>query len=54
LAVAVRRPEDFRFVSGKGRFTDDVKLSRLAHAAIARATRAHAISPRHAGDASGP
>jgi len=42
LGGAVRRREDFRFVSGKGRYTDDMSLPGLVFAAIARAPYAHA------------
>jgi carbon-monoxide dehydrogenase large subunit len=39
---AVRRREDFRFIKGRGRFTDDIELPGLVHAAIVRAVHAHA------------
>jgi carbon-monoxide dehydrogenase large subunit len=40
------RREDFRFVSGKGRYVDDVKLPGMLHMAILRSPHAHAIITR--------
>jgi carbon-monoxide dehydrogenase large subunit len=48
---AVRRREDFRFITGRGRFTDDVRLPQLAHAAIVRAPHAHAVVKSLSADA---
>ena len=42
LSASVRRLEDHRFVTGTGRFIDDVDLPGQAYAAILRSTRAHA------------
>jgi aerobic carbon-monoxide dehydrogenase large subunit len=39
----LRRREDFRFVTGKGRYVDDVKLPGMLHMAILRSPHAHAI-----------
>lgn len=39
---ALRR-EDLRFITGKGRYTDDLKPAGMAHAALVRAERAHAL-----------
>jgi aldehyde oxidase/xanthine dehydrogenase-like protein len=36
------RREDFRFVTGAGRYTNDCNLERQAHAAFRRSERAHA------------
>jgi carbon-monoxide dehydrogenase large subunit len=38
----LRRREDFRFVSGKGRYVDDLKLPGMLHMAILRSPHAHA------------
>ena len=42
IGAPIRRNEDFRFLTGKGRFVDDVKLPNLLHAAILRSPHAHA------------
>jgi carbon-monoxide dehydrogenase large subunit len=39
----LRRREDFRFLTGKGRYVDDVKLPGTLHLAILRSPHAHAI-----------
>jgi carbon-monoxide dehydrogenase large subunit len=38
----VERVEDERFLTGAGRFTDDVRFEGMGHAAILRSTHAHA------------
>lgn len=38
----LKRPEDLRLLSGRGRFIDDVKLPRMAHAAVLASPHAHA------------
>ena len=38
----VRRHEDLRLVTGRGRYTDDISLPRMAHAVVLRSTLAHA------------
>lgn len=38
----LKRPEDIRLLSGRGRFVDDVKLPRMAHAAVLASPHAHA------------
>ena len=38
----LRRREDLRFVTGKGRYVDDVKLPDMLHMAILRSPHAHA------------
>jgi aerobic carbon-monoxide dehydrogenase large subunit len=39
----LRRREDFRFLTGKGRYVDDIKLAKTLHLAILRSPHAHAI-----------
>ncbi|MCB0586253.1 MAG: xanthine dehydrogenase family protein molybdopterin-binding subunit [Phaeodactylibacter sp.] len=42
IGKAVRRVEDKRFITGKGRYTDDITLPGMAHAYIVRSPYAHA------------
>jgi carbon-monoxide dehydrogenase large subunit len=42
LGTPVRRVEDPRFITGKGRYLDDIKLPGMAHLAILRSPYAHA------------
>lgn len=42
IGKRVKRVEDRRFITGKGRYTDDIKLPGMAHAAIVRSPHAHA------------
>ena len=42
IGQAVKRVEDKRFTTGKGRYTDDIKLPRMTYAAIVRSPHAHA------------
>jgi aerobic carbon-monoxide dehydrogenase large subunit len=42
IGAPVRRTEDRRFLTGKGRYTDDIQLHRQAHVVIVRSTHAHA------------
>ena len=42
IGQAVKRVEDRRFVTGKGRYTDDIKLPGMTYAAIVRSPHAHA------------
>jgi len=42
IGQPVRRKEDFRLLTGKGCFADDVRLPELAHAVIVRSPHAHA------------
>src|SRR5499426_1982142 len=42
IGLSVKRREDRRFLTGRGRFVDDVRLPRLVHAAIVRSPHAHA------------
>jgi carbon-monoxide dehydrogenase large subunit len=42
IGLSVKRREDRRLLTGRGRFVDDVRLPRLVHAAIVRSPHAHA------------
>jgi carbon-monoxide dehydrogenase large subunit len=42
IGQSVRRKEDFRLLTGRGSFSDDVRLPEMAHAVIARSPYAHA------------
>jgi carbon-monoxide dehydrogenase large subunit len=42
IGQAVRRKEDVRFITGAGRYTDDINLPRQAYAAFLRSPHAHA------------
>jgi carbon-monoxide dehydrogenase large subunit len=42
IGQPVRRKEDFRLLTGRGSFADDVRLPGLAHAVIVRSPHAHA------------
>ncbi len=42
IGKAVKRVEDKRFITGKGRYTDDTPLPGMTHAYIARSPYAHA------------
>ncbi len=42
LGQRVKRVEDQRLITGKGRYVDDIKLQSMAHAAILRSPYAHA------------
>jgi len=42
IGQPVRRHEDLRLITGRGRYTDDIGLPRMAHAAVLRSTLAHA------------
>lgn len=39
---SVRRVEDYRLITGHGRYTDDITLGRQAHAVVVRSPYAHA------------
>src|SRR5258708_15360886 len=43
LGQPLRRREDFKFVTGKGRYTDDLKAPGMLHMAVLRSPHAHAI-----------
>jgi carbon-monoxide dehydrogenase large subunit len=42
IGQPMRRHEDLRLITGRGRYTDDISLPRMAHAAVLRSTLAHA------------
>src|SRR5262245_61995705 len=42
LGQAIKRTEDPRFITGEGRYLDDIKLQSMAHMAILRSPHAHA------------
>src|SRR6478736_1215839 len=42
LGSSVKRVEDPRFITGKGRYLDDIKLTGMVHMAILRSPYAHA------------
>lgn len=42
IGKSVKRREDKRFLTGKGRYTDDLKLPGMTHAAFVRSPYAHA------------
>jgi carbon-monoxide dehydrogenase large subunit len=42
LGTSVKRVEDPRFITGKGRYLDDIKLTGMTHLAILRSPYAHA------------
>ena len=42
FGTSVQRKEDYRFITGTGRYTDDVVLPRQAHAVFVRSNYAHA------------
>ena len=43
IGQPVRRREDLRFITGKGRYTDDLNLPGQAYAAMLRSPYAHAV-----------
>ena len=42
LGTSIKRREDPALITGRGKYTDDLKLERMAHAAIVRSPYAHA------------
>lgn len=46
MGQPLRRREDFKFITGKGRYTDDMKSQGMLHMAILRSPHAHAIIKR--------
>ncbi|MBV9136577.1 MAG: hypothetical protein JO357_05930, partial [Hyphomicrobiales bacterium] len=42
IGAAVRRKEDHRFITGKGRYTDDINRSGQVQAYFLRSPHAHA------------
>jgi carbon-monoxide dehydrogenase large subunit len=46
IGSALKRREDYRFLTGSGTYTDDVKLDRQTYAVFVRSPQAHAIIKR--------
>ena len=42
IGARVQRREDKRFITGKGRYTDDMTVAGMAHAVFVRSPHAHA------------
>ena len=42
IGQPVRRKEDLRFLTGQGRYVDDITLDNQAYACVVRSTYAHA------------
>ena len=42
IGAPVKRKEDKRFITGKGKYTDDIRMENQAYAAFARSPHAHA------------
>ena len=42
LGASIKRREDPRFITGKGNYTDDLKLAGMTHAAFVRSPHANA------------
>src|SRR6476661_5171091 len=42
LGASIKRREDPRFITGKGNYTDDLKLTGMTHAAFVRSPHANA------------
>ena len=43
IGDAVRRKEDYRFLTGAGQYTDDITLAAQAYAVFVRSPHAHAL-----------
>jgi carbon-monoxide dehydrogenase large subunit len=46
IGQSLRRREDFKFITGQGRYTDDLKVPGILHLAILRSPHAHAVINR--------
>ena len=46
IGQSLRRREDFKLITGKGRYVDDIKLPGLLHMAVLRSPHAHAVINR--------
>ena len=42
IGQSIKRLEDKRFITGNGRYTDDIKLPHMTYAHIVRSPYAHA------------
>ena len=47
IGQPMRRHEDLRLITGRGRYTDDVTLPRMTHAFVLRSPAAHARDQAH-------
>ena len=47
IGAAVRRKEDFRFITGKGQYTDDIKRPGQTYIHFVRSPHAHAKIKKH-------
>ena len=43
IGAPITRVEDFRFLTGQGKYLDDIKLTGMLHAAILRSNHGHAL-----------
>jgi aerobic carbon-monoxide dehydrogenase large subunit len=43
VGQSLRRREDFKLITGKGRYVDDIKLPGMLHMAVLRSPHAHAV-----------
>jgi carbon-monoxide dehydrogenase large subunit len=46
VGQSLRRPEDLRFLTGRGNYVDDIKIPNTAYAAFLRSPHAHALIVR--------
>jgi carbon-monoxide dehydrogenase large subunit len=46
IGEALRRKEDYRFLTGAGNYTDDIRLENMTHAVFVRSPHAHATIKR--------
>jgi carbon-monoxide dehydrogenase large subunit len=46
VGQSLRRREDFKLITGKGRYVDDIKLPGMLHMAVLRSPQAHAVINR--------
>ena len=46
IGEAVRRKEDYRFLTGNGQYTDDIQLAHQRYAVFVRSPHAHATIRR--------
>ena len=50
IGAAVKRKEDKRFTTGKGKYTDDIRMENQAYAAFVRSPHAHCLLIRITAD----
>ncbi len=43
VGARLKRPDDPRLLTGRGRYLDDLTLPRMAHVAFVRSPHAHAV-----------